>query len=39
LTISRSIASFCIHGHHALLHCDRDVDPFERHMGLAVVHP
>ncbi len=33
------IASFCIHGQHALLHRDRDFDPFEQFMGLTVVHP
>jgi hypothetical protein len=24
---------------HARLHSDRDFDPFERHLGLTVVHP
>jgi predicted nucleic acid-binding protein len=38
-TIDLLIASFCIHGHHALLHSDRDFDAFERYLGLAVVHP
>lgn len=33
------IASFCIREQHALLHHDRDFDPFEAFMGLSVVHP
>jgi predicted nucleic acid-binding protein len=33
------IATFCILGDHALLHHDRDFDPFERELGLKVVHP
>ena len=33
------IATVCIHGPHALLHRDRDFDPFEEFMGLIVVHP
>lgn len=38
-TIDVLIATFCIEGGHALLHRDRDFDPFERHLGLVVVHP
>ena len=33
------IASFCIQEQHALLHHDRDFDPFEEFMGLTVIHP
>ena len=38
-TIDCLIATFCIRGQHALLHRDRDFDPFEQHLELAVVHP
>jgi predicted nucleic acid-binding protein len=38
-TIDCWIATFCILEGHSLLHSDRDFDPFERHLGLAVVHP
>lgn len=31
--------SFCLLNGHALLHNDRDFDPFERLLGLSVVHP
>lgn len=31
------IATFCIRGGHALLHRDRDFEPFERELGLRVV--
>lgn len=33
------IAAYCIREGHELLHHDRDFDPFERHLGLKVVHP
>jgi predicted nucleic acid-binding protein len=36
-TIDMIIATFCIAEGHELLHCDRDFDPFERHLGLRVV--
>jgi predicted nucleic acid-binding protein len=36
-TIDTLIATFCITQGHELLHCDRDFDPFERHLGLRVV--
>ncbi|MGD0671898.1 MAG: PIN domain nuclease [Candidatus Binatus sp.] len=36
-TIDTIIATFCIAGGHMLLHCDRDFDPFERHLGLRVL--
>ena len=37
-TLDCLIATFClIHGH-ALLHCDRDFDPFEKELDLRVVH-
>lgn len=36
-TIDAIIATFCIAGGHALLHSDRDFDPFERHLALRVV--
>ncbi len=38
-TIDCLIASFCIETGHQLLHHDRDFDPFERLLGLQVVHP
>ena len=38
-TIDVLIATFCIEGGHALLHRDRDFDPFEKHLELMVVHP
>ncbi|MFZ1890205.1 MAG: PIN domain nuclease [Candidatus Binataceae bacterium] len=36
-TINTLIATFCIIEGHELLHCDRDFDPLERHLGLRVV--
>lgn len=33
------IATFCIREGHLLLHNDRDFEPFERHLGLKVIHP
>jgi predicted nucleic acid-binding protein len=38
-TIDCLIATFCIERGHALLHSDRDFDPFEAHLGLRVIHP
>lgn len=38
-TIDCLIAAFCLRNGHSLLHNDRDYDPFERVLGLAVVHP
>jgi predicted nucleic acid-binding protein len=38
-TIDTLIATFCLLQGHALLHNDRDYDPFEELLGLAVVHP
>lgn len=38
-TIDVLIATFCIEGGHALLHRDRDFDPFEQQLGLVVIHP
>jgi predicted nucleic acid-binding protein len=38
-TIDCLIATFCIRHGHVLLHRDRDFDPFEKHLGLRVVHP
>ena len=37
-TIDCWIAAFCLREGHALLHRDRDFDPFERFLGLQVVH-
>jgi len=37
-TIDGLIATFCIHHGHSLLHHDRDFDPFEKFLGLAVIH-
>jgi hypothetical protein len=38
-TIDCWIATFCLLSGHNLLHRDRDFDPFERVLGLHVVHP
>lgn len=38
-TIDCLIATFCIRGRHALLHCDSDFDPLEKHLGLQVIRP
>lgn len=38
-TIDCLIATFCLEHSHALLHCDRDFDPFEDILGLQIVHP
>ena len=38
-TIDCLIATFCLQSGHQLLHRDRDFDPFEKHLGLLVVHP
>jgi predicted nucleic acid-binding protein len=38
-TIDCLIATFCLEAGHALLHRDRDFDPFEEYFGLRVVHP
>ena len=38
-TIDCLIATFCLVHQHALLHRDRDFDPFEDVLGLQVVHP
>jgi predicted nucleic acid-binding protein len=38
-TIDCFIATFAIANGHELLHADGDFDPFERHLGLRVVHP
>jgi len=35
--IDSLIATYCID--HELLHTDRDFDPYEKHLGLLVVHP
>ena len=36
-TIDTVIATRCIESGYDLLHCDRDFDPFARHLGLRVV--
>lgn len=38
-TIDCITATFCIREAHELLHNDRDFDPFEKHLGLKVIHP
>ncbi len=38
-TIGCVIATFCIEGQHSLLHNYRDFEPFEKHLGLKVIHP
>jgi len=37
-TIDCLIATFCLQARHELLHRDRDFDPFEKVLGLQVVH-
>lgn len=38
-TIDCWIATFCLISGHQLLHRDRDFDPFEKVLGLRVLHP
>jgi predicted nucleic acid-binding protein len=38
-TIDCLIATFCIENDLELLHSDRDFDPFEKYLGLNVIHP
>ncbi len=38
-TIDCWVATFCLRRGYTLLHRDRDFDPFERLLGLGVVHP
>ncbi len=38
-TIDCLIATFCLRGEHSLLHRDRDFEPFEKLLGLSVIHP
>jgi hypothetical protein len=38
-TIDCLIATFCLTERHFLLHRDHDFDPFEKYLGLRVVHP
>ena len=38
-TIDCLIATFCLRQGHSLLHRDRDYDPFEAFLGLAVIRP
>ena len=38
-TIDCLIATFCLMERHSLLHRDHDFEPFEKHLGLRVVHP
>ncbi len=38
-TIDCWIATFCLLNDHMLLHNDSDFDPFEKHLGLRVIHP
>lgn len=38
-TIDCLIATFCIAEGHFLLHRDHDFAPFEKHLGLRVIHP
>jgi predicted nucleic acid-binding protein len=33
------IATFCLREGHALLHHDRDFEPFEKYLALRVIHP
>lgn len=38
-TVDCLLATFCIKQNHRLLHCDADFEPFERELGLKVLHP
>ena len=38
-TIDCLIATFCLIDRHSLLHRDRDFEPFEKVLGLSVIHP
>jgi len=38
-TIDCLIATCCLRHGHSLLHRDRDFDPFEKILGLVVIHP
>jgi predicted nucleic acid-binding protein len=38
-TIDCLIATYCIRQGYLLLHSDTDFNPFEEHLGLAVIHP
>ena len=38
-TVDCLIATLCLREGHELLHNDRDFDPFEAVLGLAVIHP
>jgi len=38
-TVDCLIATFCLVNDHALLHNDRDYDPFEEFLSLRVIHP
>ena len=38
-TLDVWIATFCLLNDHALLHNDRDFDPFEKFLGLQAIHP
>jgi predicted nucleic acid-binding protein len=38
-TVDCLIATFCLEAGHSLLHRDHDFDPFEKYLGLRVVHP
>jgi predicted nucleic acid-binding protein len=38
-TIDCLIATFCLIEGHSLLHCDRDFEPFEKHLGLRITQP
>ncbi|HUD14277.1 MAG TPA: PIN domain nuclease [Terracidiphilus sp.] len=38
-TIDCILATFCIQEGHQLLHRDSDFEPFEKHLGMRVVHP
>ena len=37
-TIDCLLATLCLMEGHSLLHRDRDFDPFEKHLGLKVIH-
>lgn len=38
-TVDCLIATFCLENGHRLLHNDRDFEPFEKLLGLSVLHP
>ena len=38
-TVDCLIATFCLTEGHSLLHREHGFDPFEKHLGLGIIHP